>query len=461
MMNNIWILTEEKPKISVITQILQIYKDDFGIDFNCGNNMVIRPIAHKNIFAFTYQVVGVSVDGIENVYIKTVSGGSSFLDFLFFVQERQPVEGGNNNLVFAVEETKTSDDESRNTGVYQRCSKFVYIKAFYPNVPLYMLYNEELELRENKKPSDTSILGTNMLLTNNVKIIGKPINRWFRPFRSIDELISFKNGMRRPPAGNTPILIRRTGNKITVSGRLDKPGNIGKISHDPNIGALSYISYTLRKLGWDGEIEIVSHHINQSSVRNNSNNKFLSICNMLHLGMEGITMPANYSLPDSYWHYETKSEKMASILFHISCECVGLKEVYQNHAGCERGYFKTSNGALITLPKYCGTDSHNLLIPDIIMRDDRNHVVYLMEGKKLLTINKGLEEIEEYDDIETLYINRYFPGYVVQRYLTIFGGNLSRLPHDKVLFYLNDNGLVVLNDSKEPELSARIRSLLH
>lgn len=458
-MSNIWFLTEEKPKTSVIKQILQIYKDDFGVNYVCDDYLKIMPIIHGDIFSFTYQVEGVSVDGIDNVYVKTVSGGSSFLDFLFFVQNNAPIEGGENNLVFAVEETKTSDDESRNTGVYQRCSKFVYIKAFYPDIPLYMLYNDELELRADKKPSDTSILGTNMLLTNNVKISGKPIDRWFRPFRSIDELIDFKNGMRRPPAGNTPILIHKTDNKITISGRLDKPKNIGKIAHDPNIGALSYISYTLRQLGWNGEIEIIDHNVVQSSVRNNSQNKFLSICIMLNLKMKGITMPTNYELPDSYWHYEDKSEKMASILFHIACECIGLKEVYQNHAGCERGYFKTAFGELITLPKRCGADEHNLLIPDVIMRDDINRTVYLMEGKKLSTINNGLEEIEDYDDIETLYINRYFPGYIVKRYLTIFGGLRSSLPHDKVLLYLNDNGKVILNEAKEPELSSRIKTL--
>lgn len=458
-MNNIWFLTEEKPKVSVIKQILQIYKDDFGVNFVCDSRIQIRPIIHGDHFKFTYHIEGITVDGIENIFVKTVSGGSSFLDFLFFVQENAPVEGGENNLVFAVEETKTSDDESRNTGVYQRCSKFVYIKAFYPDIPLYMLYNDELELREDKKPSDTSILGTNMLLTNNVKISGKPVDRWFHPFQNIDELIAFKNGMRRPPAGNTPILIHKNGNKITVSGRLDKPRNIGKIAHDPNIGALSYISYTLRQLGWTGEIEIVDHHVNQSAVRNNSKNKFLSICNMLNLEMENIVMPTNYELPDSYWHYEDKSEKIASILFHISCEYLGLKEVYQNHAGCERGYFKSPSGELITLPKYCGTDQHNLLIPDVIMRDDINRVVYLMEGKKLSTLTNGLEEIEDYDDIEELYINRYFSGYTVKRYLTIFGGTRSVLPHKKVLLYLNDNGRLILNGEKEPDLAARIMSL--
>lgn len=264
---NIYILTEEKPKSSVILQLFEIYKNDFGMSYTMTSNLTIFPIISNKMFQFKYEVRGIKVNGIDNIIIKTVSGGSSFLDFLFFVQENEPVENDDNNLVFAVEETKTSDDESRNTGVYQRCSKFVYIKAFYPNVPLYMLYNDELELREGKKPSDTSILGTNMLLTNNVKIIGKPINKWFTRFNSVDEIISFKNNMRRPPAGNTPILITKNDNKITISGRLDKPNNIGRIAHDPNIGALSYISYTLRELGWTGQITIIDHHVEQHNVK--------------------------------------------------------------------------------------------------------------------------------------------------------------------------------------------------
>lgn len=472
---NIYFLTEEKPKISTLISILNIYKDDFGVDYAITGDVKILPIFNDSFFSFTYKLANVKVKNIDNIFIKTVSGGSSFLDYLFLVQENEPIEGEDNNLIFAVEETKTSDDESRNTGVYQRCSKFIYIKAFY-DVPLYMLYNDELELRENKKPSDTSILGTNMLLTNGVKIVGKPVNRWFTPFTNINELINFKNNMRRPPAGNTPILINRYPDKITISGRLDKPNNIGKIAHDPNIGALSYISYTLRQLGWDKEIEITEHNVAQASVRNNSKNKFLSICNMLNITMEGIVMPNNYELPDSYWHYEVQSEKVASILFHICCEDIGLKEVYQNHAGCERGYFKTLDNILETLPKKCGEDSNgnliairdkntlannkrDLLIPDVIMRDDASKTIYLMEGKKISTLTNGLREIEEYDDIEKLYINRFFPGYIVKRYLTIFGGNFNSLPHTKVLFYLNSNGKIILNETAEPRLTKRLKEI--
>lgn len=180
---------------------------------------------------------------------------------------------------------------------------------------------------------------------------------------------------------------------------------------------------------------------------------------MLNVTMEGIDMPNSYELPDSYWHYEDKSEKMASILFHISCECLGFKEVYQNHAGCERGYFKTKEEKLVTLPKYCGNDQHNLLIPDVILRDDTKKIVYLMEGKKLSTISAGLSEIEDYDDIENLYIKHYFPEYTVKRYLTIYGGTKTQLPHPKVLIYLNAAGQIIMNDLAEPELSTKILEL--
>ena len=39
----------------------------------------------------------------------------------------------NDTPVFVIEETKTDDSESRNTGVYQRATKFVYLDYFYQN----------------------------------------------------------------------------------------------------------------------------------------------------------------------------------------------------------------------------------------------------------------------------------------------------------------------------------------
>ena len=242
-MDHLWLLTEERPKPSVVLQIIKMYCKDFDDRITLHNEIKILPHIKDGVFQFVYEVEGLKVSKADTIFIKTVSGNSSFLDFLLFKQERAPAEGRNSDhLIMAIEETKTSDDESRNTGVYQRGSKFVYITPYYQDVKLYMLYNDELEARESKKPSDTSVFGTNILLTLGVTIVGKDISKWFKPFKTLDELIEFKAGMRRPPAGNVPIAITKYSDRIEISGRLAKPAGAGNIGHDPNIGALSMIS---------------------------------------------------------------------------------------------------------------------------------------------------------------------------------------------------------------------------
>ena len=155
--NNLWLLTEERPKPTVVLQILEMYCRDFGDSIDRQGEIKIKPIIKDGTFLFVYLVEGISTRDSKNIYIKTVSGSSSFFDFLLFKQAEEPRENSTDSPIMAIEETKTNDDESRNTGVYQRGSKFVYINQYYNNTKLYMLYNDELEARESKQPSDTSI----------------------------------------------------------------------------------------------------------------------------------------------------------------------------------------------------------------------------------------------------------------------------------------------------------------
>lgn len=446
-MENLWILTEERPKPSVILQIIELYQRDFAgeIIYINKENIKIKPIFTDNNFMFKYIVEGITLKNINEIVIKTVSGSSSFFDFLVFKQTSQPSENEPGNLLMAIEETKTNDDESRNTAVYQRASKFVFVDAFYKNVNLYMLYNDELKAKEEKKPSDTSIFGTNMLLTLNVKIVGKDISKWFESFKTIDEMIAFKDKMKQPPANNVPLNIKRFDDRIEVSGRLSKPANKGNIGHDPNIGALSLISKGLRHLGWKKRIVITQHGVSQEYIdKTRGKNKFIYICKILNIELDGIVIPENISFPIKYWHYEKSSEKIASILLHMIGEYHGIKGIYQNHAGCERGYFRTKDNTLITLPKK-DRNGVNLYIPDLVLYDEKSKHIILVEGKKLSTLQDGIEEIENYDSIENEYINPYYNDCKIYRCISIFGGNLTSLPHPKVILYLSATGKVIIN----------------
>ena len=455
--DNLWILTEERPKESVIQSLLEILKKDF--DIKCKyKNIKICPIIKNSIFQFTYIINGIKSKSFKKVYLKIVSGSSSFIDYLICLQDKEPIDGDCSNIIMAVEETKTSDKESRNTGVSQRASKFIYAKQYCPDTKLYMLYNEELENNEDKKPSDTNIFGTNILLTLGVKIIGKTNMSWFKPFTTIDELIEFKNSMREPPESNIPIKITKTKDLIEVSGRLEKPKGAGNIAHDPSIGSLSMICGALRKLGWTQDIVITRHGTKQEYVDKNKDNKFLYLCKLLNLKMKDLTItyPANYH--EKYWHYEKLSEKVASILLHIMCTNIGIRYIYENHAGCERGYFKTANNELITLPKK-DKNGENLLIPDVVLADMKYKNIYLIEGKKLSTINNGLKEIEDYDSIEDEYIKPEYPNFNYLRYLSIYGGTKEELPDRKIMLYLNQLGQIIINKDLPKSILNRFKKI--
>ena len=74
------------------------------------------------------------------------------------------------------------------------------------------------------------------------------------------------------------------------------------------------ISGCIRKLGWDKDIVVTLHGVTQEYVdRTKGKNKFLYICSLLGMRLDGIQMPENVTMPELYWHYEKHSEKMADI----------------------------------------------------------------------------------------------------------------------------------------------------
>lgn len=456
---NLWILTEERPKKEVLQMIFEYFAKDHGCGF-FGDCIRIIPILNVNkCFEFTYEVIGFTCARVNHVYIKTVSGSSSFTDFLVYYQDTVP--NVSQCPLYAIEETKTDDSESRNTGVFQRCSKFVFIQNYYPKAKKIMLY--ALQIQQKETPTETNIFGTRLLLTLGVDILGKKIDKTlFKPFTSIDEIIKFKNSMRRPPAGNVPILLNKTDDKIQISGRLFKSGGL---SHDPNIGALSIISAVLRKLGWTKKIEIIQHGLKQSHVGNN--NKFVLIANKIGIDLEGLTVP-KAALPKDYWRYDMKGEKLGTIFIHIVVEnFTESYSIFENHAGCEKGYFITSKGEHIALAKYADRDAYKagdkdkiIFIPDLVLLDIEEKESITIEGKKYENMETGIEELNNYDTFDNLYLKKYYPKFKIVRTVVLYGSKKTQIFKVEVGFLLNEQGHLVLG-LKAPKLFTRaIRNLL-
>jgi hypothetical protein len=106
---NLWVLSEERPKIGVLKQILNKFALDMGF---CAfvDNLPILPVLENTKFSFTYELIGFKCNRINKILIKTVSGHSSFIDFLvFFKIKNLQARILLSMYVYAIEETKTDD----------------------------------------------------------------------------------------------------------------------------------------------------------------------------------------------------------------------------------------------------------------------------------------------------------------------------------------------------------------
>lgn len=444
---HLWILSEERPKPTVIKEILKLYAEEREVDYNPSGSVEILPTFKDGHFQFVYEI---QTDCIEiPVSLKIVSGSGSFVDFLVF-ETFGPAPTPSDSLALIIEETKTTDAESRNTGVLQRLSKFVTTDSMLDPAKKVMLYN--LQVEDGANPTNTNKFGTRLLLTMDVQTVGKsPLKNPLKRFSSVEELIEEKNSMKRPPKGNVPILLTQKSDSIYISGRLFKSGSL---AHDPNIGALSGIAKSLRNLGWTGSIIITRHGLKQKHLTGGS--KFVRIANDIGIKLQGLSMPESI-LPDDYWRDEKNSEKLASIFLHIlTLQDNNLRAIYENHAGCERGYLYTEDGTATVVPKYIGGEKSRgkINIPDLVIADPAKKQIYLLEGKKTKNLKVGKKQLKGYGAFEK-EIGKLYPDFKFSRGVVLYGPHVD---DPEVFFSLDEEGLVTLN-AKVP-LMKKIQKVL-
>ena len=443
MPKNLWFLTEERPKQEVLQMILKKFVQDNSF-VAIIRPLFVRPILEDSKFAFIYEVTGFECNKVDKIYIKTITSNSSLVDYLIFYQDAEPTLL--DEPIYVIEETKTDDNESRNTGVYQRCSKFVFVNFFYPSVPKIMLYN--LQITQKLEPTATYIFGTKMLKTLNVEILGKKEvdDEKYAPFKSIEEFIDLKNIMEDTKNGQS-VKIIKSDNKIEISAKLFKSKGL---SHDPNIGMTTIMAQVLRVLGWTHEIEITKHQLpDQKSI--GRTNKFIQIANRIGISLQGLIIP-KAKMNIDYWKYDMSGEKIGTIFIHLVAEYFtqsGL--IFENHASSEKGYFFPLNGKPFPLPKYknralykAGDKSQKVEIPDLILYDVKENEVINVEGEQYKNRSKGFLQIKTFDFIEKEFINKHYPNVKIIRTVVLFGSEETSIFEVEVGFLLNQNGQLIL-----------------
>ena len=438
---NLWILTEERPKDNVIEFIIDKVNEDKNLDITYDSIKIIPILNKKTLnFTFTYQVTNFESKDIQQIFIKTVSGTGSFVDFLVFHQEKEPVQS--DLPICAIEETKTDDSESRNTGIYQRASKFIYIDYYYPNIDKTMFYN--LKVKQKDKTSDSNVFGTRCLRTLGVKIVGKNYNEDnLQIYKDVDEFITSREEVKKTPNGTSIQIKKVSSNKLTISGKLYKKSGKSHSWSDPSIGTLTLFCSILRYTGWTGEIEIIEHQLEESQVTEKTNNKFTLIAEILDIKLKGLQI-SKQEFPDFYWEYTDSNEKLGSIFLHNTVLFSGLGDaIFENHAGGEKGYFITSKKEYKSLDKKT-TDKKPIAIPDLILIDPNRNEIINVEAKQYSTRKKGVEELNGYDEIENLYISEHYPNHKIIRTVVLYGDTGDELDDIHISFLLNKDGKLVL-----------------
>ena len=74
-----------------------------------------------------------------------------------------------------------------------------------------------------------------------------------------------------------------------------------------------------------------------------------------------------------------------------------------------------------------------------------------IEGKTFENMELGIRTLDNYVDIERMYIKKYYPGYEIQRSVVLFGSMNEDIKPIQVSFLLNQEGKMILG-IKAPQL---------
>lgn len=450
MVRTFTVLTEEYPNIDDI-KVLLIMNGEYNISDTISNNSIlpiISDIEGKKQFKgmWTLQVNDLIIN------IKLFKGKTACVDYMLFNGDVDLTPGIANEALVILESTKTTDNASRNTAVYQRIAKFTTFVAMYPNFKgIKVMYWCDNIWKDKLTP--TAMFGMRLMETLNINMYSQDkegtfinIKKFYKimPFVSCDDIISSKNALPEKK-GNISIRLSREDDKIFISLKLDKGSgeSSGKISHDPNVGFLAGVIHSFEMVTNNpnhNKYIIKNHNVKQEYFDTNPKSKLWYSLNNVNIEFEDCTIRSRPTLPSRYFTLESEmTEKLATIL----CDFVSTnKTIFSNHGGCALTYITGPDNNTCSVGRNMGR-------PDIVFRNDELKVIEIIEGKIEKDLKKGIKQLSDahlegfIEQLKNLY-----PDYTIKKGLCITISSIVRINEYKniefpVKFALDDEGLFI------------------
>lgn len=414
------VLTEENPNIDEIKLMFAMI--GVNIPDSISNDLIIPKITSdtkgKKVFKGVWTL---ELDDLI-INIKLFKGKTSCVDYVLFNGDVDLATGNASEALVILESTKTSDNASRNTSVYQRITKFTTFDTMYPDFKgiKVMFWCNSIW---GDKLTKTAIFGMRLMETLDIHMYslkkGNLINikekYEITAYECRDDIIKSKNAIPKKK-GNCSIRLYRLDNDVYISLKLDK-GNgksSGVISHDPNVGFLAAIINAFEKITKKpnhNNYIIENHNIKQKYFDKCPKSKLWYSINGINIAFEDCVIKERPVLPSQYFTLEgDMTEKLATILY----DYVSPNEtIFSNHGGCSLTSIKGHADTILSV-------GQKMPRPDIVFRNDKRKEIEIIEGKLEKELGKGIKQLSD-THLEKFVgqLNKLYPEYTIKKGLCI------------------------------------------
>ena len=437
-----WIYGEEKPNSdSIKTSIEYIYRDmELYHIFSKKEFRAVKTAADE------YRIEGILCEAFAEIRYKIVRGETSFPDSLHFFQMQKPTS--KDTPLYICEDTKNGFGESGNM-TDQRSEKFALAKATWPTGKCTYVVNTKPDGKH--EPSNAHKRAMKRMRTNGHKSI---VSSFDKDGFKLLEVGTYKT-TQELCNDDKRLTITETGD-IHLDIPLWKSKNPKTIS-DPNVGVTCSVVETLSTLDFKGTLWIKNHFLDTNMF--DGKNKlsrilrhFVSDRFQIHVEGYGYIKGEKYKGENYFSFVEDTNEKVASIALEIFFESLDDWEIiFDNHAGCSKGYFYTGND-YIAVPKQVRKIGEKRLVdlglPDLTVINHKLKKILVIEGESKNNVEKGRKQIKKQKFKNfCAWVSKYYPDYQIECHLCVYGTLKYK---NKILYSLDKDNKEVLNWDASP-----------